>query len=123
VILAERTTEAAEAATEARQEEAMYPLDPYPLDQSVYFGPGYAKVFTEDGTPILYKEEDTGHYLPVSDKGSYTDEIKAMEGGLQLISKNGGVREFRHNGRGIFPLARKIDTNGNTTNLSATATG
>ncbi|KJR99236.1 MAG: hypothetical protein VR65_17740 [Desulfobulbaceae bacterium BRH_c16a] len=115
VILAERTSDAATAADEARQEEAAYPLDPFPLDQSVYFGPGFVKVFTEEGSPILYEEQEEGHYLPVTDKGSYTDEIKEMEGGFRLVSKHGGVREFLHNGRGISLLTRNIDTNNNIT--------
>ncbi len=81
----------------------------------VYFGSGFIKLFTEKGAPILFKEREEGHYLPVTDNGSYTDEIYAIESIFRLVSKNGNSKEYLNNNRGTYRLSRTVDTNSNIT--------
>lgn len=109
-----------EAAAELEAEEELFPHNPFPADASLYFGKGFVKLVDGDGSPILFEIQADKSYKPVTDKGSYTDRIVAIEGGFQVIGKNGEIEEYSDTGKGYALLSRNIDTNGNQTAFSRT---
>jgi RHS repeat-associated protein len=115
-IKVDMVEEAAEAAAEARAEEARFPLDPYPEDETVYFGDDKVKIIDAAGTPIIYKwEEPLGVYSAYSDNGSYTGYVEYLGAGIfHQVAKTGEVRRFVDMGNGRSRLVSETDTNGNT---------
>ncbi len=107
-------------AAELGAEEELFPDNPFPADASLYFGKGFVKLVDGDGSPILFAIQADTSYKPVIDKGSYTDRIVAIEGGFQVIGKNGEIKEYSDTGKGYALLSKDIDTNGNQTTFSRT---
>ncbi len=119
-LIASLKTQAIEAAAELEAEEELFPDNPFPADTSLYFGKGFVKLVDGDGSPILFEIQADTSYKPVTDKGSYTDRIVAIEGGFQVIGKNGEIEEYSDTGKGYALLSKDIDTNGNQTTFSRT---